>query len=198
MKHTKERPLITVESGILWFYSRYEDRGRLKELLPKASWDPNRRAWKLPEIRFNTLEAFETLFREFPSTDEARKALEEKGSSFRQFQDQLKTAQQLKTGELVKVQLPVKAKPFEHQIRAFALARTLDNSALLMEQGTGKTLVAIAVAGDRYLKGEIRRLLVVCPSSVLYEWKRQFEELAGVPHVFHILEGSTRERAECL
>src|SRR5690606_27971852 len=112
-----------------------------------------RRAWKLPEIRLNTLDAFEALFREFPSTDEARKALEEEVAPLRQFQDQIKTAQRLKTGELGEVQLPVKAKPFEHQVRAFALARMLDNSALLMEQGTGKTLVAIAVAGDRYLKG---------------------------------------------
>lgn len=198
MKHMKERPLITIENGTLRFYSRYEDRGRLKELFPKALWDANRRAWKLPEIRLNNLDDFEALFGEFPSTDEARKALEEKVASLRQFQDQLKMAQQLKTGELGEIQLPVKAKPFEHQIRAFALARTLDNSALLMEQGTGKTLVAIAVAGDRYLKGEIRRLLVVCPSSVLYEWKRQFEELAGFPHVFHILEGPIRERAEFL
>ena len=194
----QQRPLITVENGTLWFYSRYEDRVRLKELFPKASWDANRRAWKLPEVRLNTREAFEALFHEFPSTDEARKALEEKVASFRQFQDQLKTAQQLKTGELGEIQLPTKAKPFEHQVRAFALARTLDNSALLMEQGTGKTLVAIAVAGDRYLKGEIQRLLVVCPSSVLYEWKRQFEELAGFPYVLHILEGSIRERAEFL
>lgn len=194
----QQRPLITVENGTLWFYSRYEDRGRLKELFPKALWDANRRAWKLPEIRFNKLEAFKLLFREFPSTDEARKALEEKVASLRQFQDQLKTAQQLKMGELEEIRLPIKAKPFEHQVRAFALARTLDNSALLMEQGTGKTLVVIAVAGDRYLKGEIRRLLVVCPSSVLYEWKRQFEELAGFPYVLHTLEGSIRERAEFL
>jgi len=194
----QQRPLITVENGTLWFYSRYENRERLKELFPKAWWDANRRAWKLPEARFNTLEAFEALFHEFPSTDEARKALEEKVASLRQFQDQLKTAKQLKTGELDEIRLPIKAKPFEHQVRAFALAQTLDNSALLMEQGTGKTLVAIAVAGDRYLKGDIRRLLVVCPSSVLYEWKRQFEELAGFPYVLHILEGSIRERAEFL
>src|SRR5690606_16352092 len=112
-------------------YSRYEDRGRVKALLPKASWDADRRAWKLPEIRLNTLDAFEALFHEFPSTDEARKALEEKVASIRQFQDRLKTAQQLKTGELGEIQLPVKTKPFEHQVRAFALAQTLDNSALL-------------------------------------------------------------------
>src|SRR5690606_20109912 len=120
MKHMKERPLITIENGTLWFYSRYEDRGRLKELFPKASWDANRRAWKLPEIRPNTLDAFEDLFREFPGTDQARKALEEKAASFLQFHDQLKTAQQIKTGELGEIQLPVKANPFEHQVRAFA------------------------------------------------------------------------------
>ena len=79
----QQRPLITVENGTLWFYSRYEDRVRLKELFPKASWDANRRAWKLPEVRLNTREAFEALFHEFPSTDEARKALEEKVASFR-------------------------------------------------------------------------------------------------------------------
>src|SRR5690606_40985811 len=100
----KERPLITVENGTLWFYSRYEDRKRVKELFPQASWDPNRRAWKPPEVRLNTLDAFEAMFREFPSTEEARKALEEKVASLQQFQDQLKVAQQVKTGELGEIQ----------------------------------------------------------------------------------------------
>src|SRR5690606_4315576 len=81
----QQRPLITVESGTLWFYSRYEDRVRLKGLFPKAPWDANRRAWRLPEVQVNTLEAFEALFREFPSTDGARKALEERVAFIRQF-----------------------------------------------------------------------------------------------------------------
>ena len=47
--------------------------------------------------------------------------------------------------------LPIRAKPYRHQIEAytFALKRLMDGggAALLMEMGTGKTLTAIAIVG---------------------------------------------------
>jgi len=54
-------------------------------------------------------------------------------------------------------------------------------AALLMEQGTGKTLVALAVAGRGYLNGKIRRVLVVAPSSVVPVWPKEIAEYLDVP-----------------
>lgn len=80
----------------------------------------------------------------------------------------------------------IKTKLFNHQKDAYKFSIKRKNSALLMEQGTGKTLPSIKVAGRRYLKGEINKLLIVAPLSVLYEWQRQFEEHANFPYDFSI------------
>lgn len=74
--------------------------------------------------------------------------------------------------------IPIKTIPYRHQRIAFQMGRTLDQSALLMEQGTGKTLSAIATAGHRYNKGQIKNLLIVCPLSVVPVWHEEFQKHA--------------------
>lgn len=59
--------------------------------------------------------------------------------------------------ENIELMMPIKATPYDHQKKAFAFAcdkfGVFDNrlksrgAALLMEMGTGKTIVSIAVAG---------------------------------------------------
>lgn len=78
--------------------------------------------------------------------------------------------------------MPIKTKPFQHQEVAYQVATTLPAAALLMEQGTGKTLTAIAVAGHRFLHHGVRYLLVVCPASVVPVWPREFAEHANYRH----------------
>lgn len=66
--------------------------------------------------------------------------------------------------------LPIKAAPYDHQKKAFALAcdkfgvfdehQKSRSTALLMEMGTGKTIVSIAVAGCMYQYGKVNRVLV--------------------------------------
>lgn len=93
--------------------------------------------------------------------------------------------------------LPVTKRPYEHQLKAFRISMLHDASALLMEQGTGKTLVAIANASQRYLDGEIKNLLVVCPLSVMYEWERQFED-SEAQTVVTVLTGSVATKLRLL
>ena len=62
-------------------------------------------------------------------------------------------------------EMQVKIKPYDHQDKAYAFACDLfgvytgqiqsSGVALLMEMGTGKTLVAIGVTGRMYLQGEM-------------------------------------------
>lgn len=67
-----------------------------------------------------------------------------------------------------------------------------------MEQGTGKTLTSIAVAGRAFLNGKIKKLLVVCPGSVMPVWKNEFESFADYPNEVILLEGPVIKRAETL
>ena len=90
--------------------------------------------------------------------------------------------------ENIELMMPIKATPYDHQKRAFAFAcdkfGVFDErlksrgTALLMEMGTGKTIVSIAVAGCMYQYGKVNRVLVVAPLSILGAWEEEFEKFA--------------------
>ena len=60
--------------------------------------------------------------------------------------------------------------PFDHQIRALEKARPRQAFALFMEQGTGKTKVAIDRAGELFCAGLIDAVLVVAKKGVHRQW----------------------------
>jgi hypothetical protein len=64
----------------------------------------------------------------------------------------------------------MKTKPYPHQIRALEKARTRAAFALFMEQGTGKTKVAIDRAGELHAAGLIDAILVVAKKGVHRQW----------------------------
>src|SRR5690606_7153342 len=195
-KQSQQRPLVTVEDGELVFYSRFQDRDFIKELFPKGlRWDSVKKVWKLPNVTADNVTSFRTLLKEFPATQEAKKEIAAVEAQIQHFQNQLAEGHKIKVhGPQTSVPLPVKVQPYEHQVRAFEFSRRLDHSALLMEQGTGKTLVAIALLGHWWKTEGIQRAIIVAPKSVMPEWKRQFEELANFPHRLVLLTGSLDDR----
>lgn len=64
-----------------------------------------------------------------------------------------------------------KSQPYEHQRRAWTLARDREAYAFLMEMGTGKSKATIDVAAWKYRKGEINALIVVAPNGVHLKWR---------------------------
>ena len=104
--------------------------------------------------------------------------------------------------------MPIKATPYEHQKKAFAFAcdkfGVFDNqlksrgTALLMEMGTGKTIVSIAVSGCMYQYGKINRVLVVAPLSILGVWEEEFAKFADFPYSLVILKGTVAKKKEQL
>lgn len=94
--------------------------------------------------------------------------------------------------------MPLKTVPFQHQVAAFNMAITRPCFAALMEQGCGKTAVAIAVAGYRFQRGEVRRVLVVAPASVVPVWPKELATHADFPHEVLALEGPVNKREEAL
>ncbi len=199
-KQSQQRPLVTVEDGELVFYSRFQDRDLVKELFPKRlRWDSSKRVWRLPPVTVDNVTSFRALLKEFPATQVVKEVIATVEAQMQHFQKQLAEGLEIKVhGPQTSVHLPVRVQPYEHQIRAFEFCRTLDNSALLMEQGTGKTLVAIALLGHWAKTEGLQRALIVAPKSVMPEWQRQLEELADFPYRLLLLTGSLEERKEQL
>ena len=106
----------------------------------------------------------------------------------------------------IELLMPIKATPYEHQKKAFAFAcdkfGVFDNqlksrgTALLMEMGTGKTIVSIAVSGCMYQYGKINRVLVVAPLSILGVWEEEFAKFADFPYSLVILKGTVAKKKE--
>lgn len=110
--------------------------------------------------------------------------------------------------EHIELMMTIKAVPYEHQKNAFAYACDKfgvfdDNiksrgTALLMEMGTGKTLVSIAVLGCMYQYGKLDRVLIVAPLSILGVWKEELEKFADFPYSETVLSGTAANKREQL
>ena len=106
------------------------------------------------------------------------------------------------------IPMPVKARPYAHQYKAFDFAcekfgllpsATHSNGvALLMEMGTGKTLTSIAIAGALYQFGKVSKILVTAPLSILGVWEQEFGQFADFPNTVTVLKGSSKNKGETL
>jgi len=104
--------------------------------------------------------------------------------------------------------MPIKAAPYDHQIKAFEFAAdkfgiytnhiVSHGVALLMEMGTGKTLASIAIAGALYQAGKIKRILIVAPLSILGVWEEEFEKFADFPYSWSYLRVHRQRRRSSL
>jgi len=96
----------------------------------------------------------------------------------------------------VAVKYRFKTEPYGYQLRALNKIKKLDGVAgLYMEMGTGKTKVAIDWAGIGYYNYDVKRVLVICPLSVIGVWQRQIKEHLPFFARVRALTGSTPERA---
>jgi SNF2 family DNA or RNA helicase len=72
-----------------------------------------------------------------------------------------------------------KTRPYRHQVAAVkaALPQLYETGGfgLLMEPRTGKTKVAIDLAAIMHQKGDVQRVLVVCPINVMDVWIREIQ-----------------------
>jgi len=75
-----------------------------------------------------------------------------------------------------------KTKPYNHQVDALDKLFGKEFGALFMEQGTGKTKVAIDMSSNLFLEGKINAVLLIAPNGVQKQWaKEQIPEHSPVP-----------------
>lgn len=175
---------IELVDGELALTCPYEDREKTKRL--HGRWHKATKTWRLP-ARPEVLEALQNSFPLLPVPDEVRVAVE-------QVRRAEEAVAELKEAEDAEIELPTKLPLYAHQRRMVAMALTLPSMAWFAEMGVGKTPAAIAVAGRRFLDGQIQSGLVVAPKSVLPVWEREFKVFADFSHQVKVLEGSIAER----
>jgi superfamily II DNA or RNA helicase len=84
---------------------------------------------------------------------------------------------------------------YPYQVEGVAFLAARKRALLADEMGLGKTAQAIAAMVRMMRKGEVRRTLIVCPSSLKRQWEREIERFAGLasPRVA-VLGGRREER----
>lgn len=86
---------------------------------------------------------------------------------------------------------------WKHQEIAISKAKEIQNMALFMDLGTGKSRTIVEILRDKFnTNKKILRTLIVCPSAIVQGWKREILKYSQIPgpHI-HVLDGSLVERA---
>lgn len=187
------RPQIRIINNQIYLKCDFADKDKAKEI-PGYRWDREQKCWVYPL----SLEIYKQICERFPdveadnATNAAINEMFAKASNVEKMKlEGWENAKPLKP-------MPVKVKPFKHQILGYNIAIQLPNVAVLAEMGCGKSYIATAVIGRRYLDGEIQKVLIVCPTSIMFVWQDEFEKFADFPYTMLVLDGPVKKRIERL
>lgn len=186
-------PSVALAGDRLQVYNCYRFKEALKRV-PGARWNPEAKAWEFPA----KTDCFQRLIATIPGLKVDRAVTQYMTEvAFREAEAEAMQGQRWQEAEALE-SMPITIRPYQHQIHAFNLGITLDAAAYFMEMGAGKTLPAIAVAGYRWLRGQVNRLLIVCPASVMPVWKQEFDKCSDVQCRVVVLDGPVKKRQEIL
>lgn len=163
------------------------------ELIPKGKRRTSSLIWRYTAGSEITVQLSDMASKEgWSVTDNAKRHIASKMEKVLEKHKAIKEVRKLKKLDEVHIDLPLKTAPYEHQKKAMAIGIKLNRAALLMEQGTGKTLSAIGIAAHRFIEGQVKRLLIVAPKSVLPEWAMQMKEHTELPYQAVALDMKTK------
>lgn len=159
--------------------------------IPGRAWSSKSTAWVLPV----TIEAIDSLTRIPGRIDPSI------FDEYRQLKQLQSENQEIRFAEKVEPIEPMPLKPnivpFQHQIKGYNMALKNNGFGLLFEMGCGKSITSVAIAGRRYERGEIKKVLIAAPTSVLPVWEREFE-VATIKYQIKILEGTSQKKIQAL
>ena len=92
----------------------------------------------------------------------------------------------------------VKAKLFAHQQDAYDFALDAFEKgkavALLADMGTGKSMMTIAITGTLEAEKGVKKMLVVCPKSIVGVWEDEFRKFADYRYALTVLDGTMEKK----
>ena len=92
----------------------------------------------------------------------------------------------------------VKAKLFRHQQDAYDFALEIFKQgkavALLADMGTGKSMMTIAITGTLEKECSVKKMLVLCPKSIVGVWEEEFRKFADYKYALTVLDGTMEKK----
>jgi SNF2 family DNA or RNA helicase len=177
--------------------SRFEDK-EIARSIPGREWDPPTKSWMYP-VR---AEILNELTQKFPGLEVSPNVLQAVTAVIIREQAAAIIKQAGWSAATPDEPMPIKSTPFKHQILGYNIGLKLPSSAILMEQGCGKSLTAIAIMGRRFCNSQVKRVLIVAPASVVPTWAAEgFGELAihaDFPYDCLALQGPVVKRTAAL
>lgn len=157
-------------------YDCYQYRESIKEIEGRF-YDADEKCWVIPLTAHNA----STLSLLGASLDEALKEL-------------AKTARVAFVSRCEHRKPRVKAKLFAHQQDAYNFALDAFEKgkavALLADMGTGKSMMTIAITGTLEADRGVKKMLVVCPKSIVGVWEDEFRKFADYRYALTVLDGT--------
>ena len=106
---------------------------------------------------------------------------------------------QARNSSIPDISFQFRTKPYKHQKEAFNRCCFFDSYALFLEMGLGKTKVAIDTAAYRYKKGDIEKVLIISPYSVIPVWKKEIIKHCPIlPAHIYLIHGTPMSRIKTL
>jgi len=168
-------------------------KDEIKEI-PGRAWNPQRKVWELPP-NYDSFRKMLTIAPNIMVGEGVKELLDKRKAE----EAEVLRQKDIPWQEQVAIrEMPIKVKPFQHQVAGYNVVGSIfglwgtprsAGAGLYMEQGTGKTLTTIAIAGRMFLDGIIKKMLVVAPASVVPVWPSEFGSFAAFPHYVIPLEG---------
>ena len=85
---------------------------------------------------------------------------------------------------------------YPHQKKALSRVLKEPYFALFMEQGTGKTAVAIKAIEKGYKAGRIHRVLIFVPNTIVMNWEIELQQFLDLPDNSYVIETLSPKKRE--
>lgn len=87
-------------------------------------------------------------------------------------------------------------KLYPYQREGIRFASSAGHALIADEMGLGKTIQAIGTAEVLMATGYVSQVLILCPTSLKYQWKREIERFTGGKRQVLVIEGGPIKRKE--
>lgn len=162
-------------------------------LITGSTWDPIGKAWLIP----NSRAALDMLKKLFGNLEFGPNLRSQSGTEASSLLEAAERKYLPKARELKITDFKFATDPFWHQSVSFNFARALDQSGLFLEQGLGKAKILIDLATWRYREGQVKRVLIGCPNSVIAQWGIEIEKHGHDDFKNYVLlEGGCRQKLD--
>ena len=186
----------TVEGGLIYVRSPFAFKDRVKALAG-ARWHPTSKSWTLPasETAAASLAAACKRGQFHLAADPAILGLVDAAD-----QQAAEQRRALLAADDELAPIPGRTDAWTHQRRGYAFAAPRSGAMLAMDMGTGKSRTAIGLVEgwDGHDAPHARRVLILCPVSVMRVWPREFRIHAERDWNVTVLAGTAAKKAKAL